>query len=441
VQNNHSSFRFVLNSRKEKYKGAVLRRVLFYSGISAMTIFFSAAASSGPVFFDSGPQAKEYGADRGYPVPEPNSTLTKAYMIGFYTHFDKTQRMSAVRTARPASRLFRETDEISSVYHFGGDQRTIRDYVAHNPIMGLLILKGDRILFEHYQYARTDEDKFLSQSMVKTIIGLLTGIAISEGYIRSIDDLASFYVPELIGTEYGATPIRALLEMKSGMAFAERYDGEDDNEKLGHALFPPDSPGPVRAIGQFTQRVAPPGTKFNYSGADTELLGLIVSRAVHMSLSEFLSSRIWQKLGAEADAAWALDASGHEIAYCCFTATLRDWGRLGAMISNDGFWNGTQIVPKRWLTESTTPTKLDTVGIGQTAMRFGYGYHLWTFNHRPGMIALRGVHGQAIYVDPASKLVLVQTAVYEAPEVASDSDELSTLWNAVLAENAAASAN
>ena len=83
------------------------------------------------------------------------------------------------------------------------------------------------------------------------------------------------------------------------------------------------------------------------------MLGLVVSRAVHMPLADYLATRIWQKLGAESDAAWAIDPTGQEVAYCCFIATLRDWARLGLMLANDGAWNGQQIVPRQWLLDAT----------------------------------------------------------------------------------------
>ena len=190
--------------------------------------------------------------------------------------------------------------------------------------------------------------------MAKTVVGLLVGIAVQERAIRSIDDLTSAYVPELAGTEYGATPIRALLQMSSGIAFTETYRSGDDVSKLGNDVFAPNAPGAIAAVKQFNTRVAPPGTQFNYSSADTEVLGLILSRATHTTLADYLSTRIWKKLGAEADAAWDVDPTDQEIAFCCMVATLRDWARLGLMLANDGFWNGQQIVPAQWVIDATT---------------------------------------------------------------------------------------
>ena len=95
--------------------------------------------------------------------------------------------------------------------------------------------------------------------MAKTVVGLLVGIAVQEGAIRSIDDLASAYVPELAGTRARTTPIRALLQMSSGIAFTETYQSGDDVSKLGYDVFAPNAPGAVAAVKQFNTRVAPPG--------------------------------------------------------------------------------------------------------------------------------------------------------------------------------------
>jgi len=136
-------------------------------------------------------------------------------------------------------------------------------------------------------------------------------------------------VPALAGTEYGKTPIRALLHMASGVAFHEVYDAPGDNGRLNSMLFGRNNPGPAQAVSMFNTREAPPDTRFNYAGVETEVLGLVVTAAVKMPLTEYLRTRIWQKMGAEADAAWTIDTTGQETAFCCVNAVLRDWARIG----------------------------------------------------------------------------------------------------------------
>jgi CubicO group peptidase (beta-lactamase class C family) len=176
------------------------------------------ATEASPVFSDTGPDAATYGAAAGYPLGTRATATQLDQLVGVYSHFDQiytSHRISAATTPWH----FKRSPEPSIAYNFDSQRLTIADYLKRNPVTGLLIAKNDTIVYEHYQYSRTDRDRFLSQSMAKTIVAMLVGIAVSEGRIKSIDDLASTYVPGLAGTEYGNTSIRALLNMASGVAF------------------------------------------------------------------------------------------------------------------------------------------------------------------------------------------------------------------------------
>jgi CubicO group peptidase (beta-lactamase class C family) len=163
------------------------------------------------------------------------------------------------------------------------------------------------------------------------------------------------------------------------------------------------------------------------------VLGLVVSRAVQMPLADYLATRIWQKLGAESDAAWAIDPTGQEAAYCCFIATLRDWARLGLMLANDGAWNGQQIVPRQWLLDATSVPR-DSYLRNTIAPSWGYGYQVWLLPGERRMFLLLGISGQDIFVDPESKLIMVHTAVRKLPVGDPKSPEVVALWYAVVAQ-------
>ena len=223
-------------------------RLLLLAFLSILAFERVVFAESGPVFSDTGPDAEAYGASKGYPVPpfEYPPGVRQDFMIGTYSHFDKVHPMRTVPKPATPSVLKRTAEEIVPVYHYDGRQKVIGDYLDTHPVTGLLIARGDTILFEHYRYARSDRDRLLSNSMAKTITALLVGIATSEGAIRSIDDTAATYVPELAGTEYGATPLRALLRMSSGVAFREQtYQPDDDIINFHKALL---GNNPVGAI-------------------------------------------------------------------------------------------------------------------------------------------------------------------------------------------------
>jgi CubicO group peptidase (beta-lactamase class C family) len=269
--------------------------------------------------------------------------------------------------------------------------------------------------------------------MAKTIVAMLIGIAIDKRRIHAVDDLAETYVPALAGTAFGQTTLRALLHMASGVAFREDYDDRTaDNVKLGRALFTQSGPDPAQAVATFNTREYPPDTHFNYGGVQTEVLGLVLTHATGMSPSAYLQSRIWQPMGAEADAIWTTDHTGQEVAYCCFNAVLRDWARLGLLLAHDGEANGRQIIPRQWLLDATTAPPDSPFAPHRATPFMGYGYQLWLFPGPRRQFAFLGIHGQSIYADPAAHLVMVQTAVRVA--ATGGRAEPVALWNALVAQ-------
>jgi CubicO group peptidase (beta-lactamase class C family) len=380
-----------------------------------------------------GPDAAAHGSAEGYPVGRRGTINQLPYMVGSYSHFDQIGDHHRVERPPAASPLNRAASPLTLGYSYQGAERDLDDYLARHPATGFLIARGDTILYERYRYARTDRDRFLSQSMAKTVTGMLVGVAVAEGRIRSIDDPAETYVPGLAGSAYGATPIRALLQMASGIAFSEEYNGHDDIARMGRDLFRTGGPGPVAVVRQFDRREVPPRTRFHYAGVESEVLGLVLRGATGMSLADYLGQRIWQPMGAEADAVWAVDSSGQEAAYCCFSAVLRDYARFALLLAHDGVAAGRQIIPRQWLLQATTVAPADGFLAPRTAAPFfGYGYQTWIFPGPRRMFALLGVHGQAIYVDPALQLVLVHTAVRQLPAKDPAAAELGALWRALV---------
>ena len=407
---------------------------------AAQSTFTGAEAEScrGPTFSQTGPHAALYGAAEGYPVPDVAAARLQGnpwepkYRVGAFSHLDEiyaTRRIE--RTATPW--MFKCTSA-EIYYDYRGNRFSPLDYMARNPVTGLLIAKDDRILFERYQYGRTDRDRFVSQSMVKSIVGLLLGIAVSDGAIKSIDDVAETYVPGFKGSEYGRTPIRDLLHMSSGVDFGEERDGGRDLNRLWRDLGIASTntgKGTVNSIVQFNRRIAPPGTRFNYASIEPDVLGIVLHHAVNKSASDYLREEVWEPIGAEADARWLVDAEGFELAHFGFNAVLRDYARLGRLLAHDGAWEGKQIVPAQWMIDATIVRASDAyLSPGKAMKNFGYGYLLWLFPGERRQFALVGYKGQYICVDPSSKLVMVQTAV-EAPG-ADANGEAWSLWSAVV---------
>src|SRR5882757_3699134 len=393
---------------------------------------------AGPIFSSTGPNAELYGAQDGYPLPDITEARRQGdpwepkYRVGAFTHIDHIYPTRLVERVVMPWKFKCSRAEL--YYNFQGSKFSPLDYMSRNPITGLLIAKDDQILFEHYRYGRTDHDRFVSQSMVKSITGLLIGIAIAEGAIKSVDDTPETYVPGFRGSEYGKTPIRDLLHMSSGVDFGETRDGGRDLDRLWNGMgiaAPTTKIGTVESIVQFNQRIAPAGTRFYYASIEPDVLGMVLHNAVNKSASDYLREKVWEPIGAEADAQWLIDAEGFELAHFGFNAVLRDYARLGRLLAHDGAWEGKQIVPAQWMIDATTVRASAAYLLpGRANKKFGYGYLLWLFPGDRRQFAFVGYKGQYVCVDPISKLVMVQTAV-EAPN-ASDNDEAWALWSALV---------
>jgi CubicO group peptidase (beta-lactamase class C family) len=156
------------------------------------------------------------------------------------------------------------------------------------------LAEGTEILFEHYQYGRTDRERFASQSMAKSITAMLVVIAIGQGAIKSVEDLAEKYVPGFKGSEYGQTPIRDLLHMSSGVEFGETKNGQRDLNRLWIDMVLGLGPtkGTINSIVQFNRRIAPPGTKYFYASIEADVVGVVLHYAVNQSLSDYLQVKL-----------------------------------------------------------------------------------------------------------------------------------------------------
>jgi CubicO group peptidase (beta-lactamase class C family) len=387
-------------------------------------------------FSESGPDADQYGKQDGYPIGNRFTFTQQHYLVGAFSHFDQFFPSRVARRS-PHPFTYKRSDEGSALtYEFQGATRTIQDYLNRNPVTGLLIAKDDTILFESYQYGRTERDRLLSQSMAKTVTAMLIGIAVAEGFIHSVDDPVETYLPRLQGTEYGKASIRNLLNMASGVKFSEDYGGKDDDEALTTALLYGDwnaTNDPFDVLGKFNTRASKPGSKWNYATPDPYILGLVLRAATGKPVTQYLEEKIWQPIGAENDASWILDVSGQEMAHGYISACLRDWARLARLLANDGNWDGRQIIPRQWVLDATTVHEL-FLAPGKPDPDLGYGYLTWIIEPGPErrMFAMIGTRGQIIVIDSKTRLVMVHTAVRASMTGSSVLAEAFALWRGVL---------
>jgi CubicO group peptidase (beta-lactamase class C family) len=400
-----------------------------------------------PVTFASlahaAPDEERLGKPFGYPVGNAaNWYYDESVRVGSFSHQAEIKGIfhGQPNVLKPASKpmpLGKAAQEPDIRWN-AKDARglTLDDYLARQRIMGLVVVKDGVVQLERYQYDRKVRDRFTSQSMAKSITALAVGIAQHEGLIKSLDDAAERYAPGLKGTVLGQTTIRNLLRMASGMKYEQTYDGSGDTVRFSKAIANNDIEAAVRTI---TDREVEQGTRFYYSSPHTVALATVLRGATGKSLSEYLTPRLWQAIGAEHSAYWYADRTGLEVAFGNFNATLRDYARLGVVLANDGVRpddpKEAQIIPREFLLDATDGTRApDAFRPKHATPYLGYGYQFWIFPGERRRFAMLGVYGQSIYVDPGLKLVMVQTGANATAEagktsLGSDRDEF---WRGVV---------
>ena len=351
------------------------------------------------------------------------SLFAERYKVGNFTHMERIFWPRAIAASPRPRALTRAAEELRVTYPFAGRELTVDDLLARQRIMGLIVLQGDTIVLERYQYGRSERDRFTSFSMAKTVTGLLVGIAQRDGAIASLDDKAREYAPDLAGTAYADASIRDLLRMSSGARWSDRaVPGQvtDIGRLTGDTYYRRGAGGAV-ALDRVRESVAPPGTTFNYSSAETFALALALRGAIRTDLATYMSERLWKPLGAESAASWLTDASGMEAAYCCINATLRDYARLGLLLAADGEHEGRAVVPREFLLDATDAERQpDHLKPRRASQFFGYGYQAWIYPFRTRTFQARGLFGQELIVQPASKAVIVIVSANASADTPND---------------------
>jgi CubicO group peptidase (beta-lactamase class C family) len=394
------------------------------------------------------PDEELLGKSLNYPSGNAATWYNNPNRVGAWSALDKVPGVRVRLVERPPSvRVLPVAASAAQIsYRYKNVSYTLADYLGRQRVTGLLVLKNGEIVAEHYRYGRKDDARFLSFSMAKSVTSLLLGQAQALGSIRSLDDTAEQYVKELAGSTYGATTIHQLLRMSSGLTFTERYDGTDDLTRLARASAGAAGAGkPVDVLRSITERHSEAGEKFVYASAETDVLGRILTAATGKNMSELTREWLWKPMGAEHDAFWRVSSDGQEQSFGGFNASLRDWGRLGLLLANDGrvetiHVNGKtetqQVLPREYLLDATDPARQPAAFKPRKATPyFGYGYQFWLMPFKERTFTMQGIHGQAVYVQPSSGIVLVLTSVWESAsgkQNAQPYEERDALWRGVL---------
>jgi CubicO group peptidase (beta-lactamase class C family) len=273
-------------------------------------------------------------------------------------------------------------------------------FLSTNDTLAFVVVQGDRIVDERYFGGSDRSTLQTSFSVAKSILSTMIGIAIQEGWIDSVQDPVTEYVPELLERDrrFERITLRDLLTMSSGL----RYEEPDIPVPWGDDVLTYYGVDLRAAAIKDSEIVGPPGRVWHYNNFNPLLLGLVLERATGMSVSRYVATRLWQPMGAESDASWSLDSerSGFEKLESGFNATPVDYARFGSMFLHGGEWNERQIVAKTWVKSATAADSTDPAGF--------YQYFWWVDDERPDRFYALGNLGQYIYVAPDADAVIVR---------------------------------
>jgi len=277
-------------------------------------------------------------------------------------------------------------------------------YMAANNVAGLIVVQDGKVRLERYARGFSRAGRYTSFSVAKSLTSTLVGAAVADGHIESVDDPVTRYIPELAGSGYDGVTVRQVLTMTSGVRWNEDYT--DPNSDVASMYKVPPGPGEDATVAYLRTlpRDAAPGSKWVYKTGETNLIGVLVSRATGKTLARYAEEKIWRPFGMEQDLFWMIDAGGQDIGGCCISVSLRDYARIGQFVLGDGMAGGKRVVPNGWFGDATVAQ----VGTGQPGA--GYGYQWWT--NADGSFQARGIFGQLIHIDPARKLVIAMSSAW-----------------------------
>ena len=287
---------------------------------------------------------------------------------------------------------------------------TLDEYMTMNHVAGFLVIKDGEITVEKYALGYTEDDRWTSFSVAKSITSTLLGTAVGDCCVKSLDDPIVDYLPYLADSIYEDVTVQQVLTMTTGAAWNEDYsDPESDVVKIFAEPAVDQSDPTVDYLARL-ERSADPGTVWNYNTGEANLIGSLIRDTTGKGVAQVLSDEIWAAYGMEQDGVWLTDNSGREIAGCCISATLRDFGRFGLFYVNGAAIDGVSILPEGWMDDAATPTQASVDALGEES---GYGYMWWLPSD--GAYLASGIFGQMIWIDPQQSLVIVTQSAWPSP--------------------------
>lgn len=319
--------------------------------------------------------------------------------IGDYTEFDNREIEAGKPQPWPLHSHYNETKATPGLNEINKELHTV----------AFLIIKNDSIWYENYAEDYGPDSKTNSFSMAKSIVAALLGKAIKDGYIKSLEQPVADFYPQFDER----LTVGDLASMSSGLNWDESY--YNPFSMTARAYFGNDIRKQILSL----KVVEEPGKRFEYLSGNIELLGMVIEKATHKTLSEYLSESFWKPMGMNHDALWQLDSKedGMEKAYCCIASNARDFARFGKLYKDYGKWNGKPLLDPSFVVTSIQPRFKDSPH---------YGYGLWLEKYKgKNIFYMRGILGQYVIVIPKDDLIIVRLGKekYAKPEGQDHSDD------------------
>lgn len=301
---------------------------------------------------------------------------------------------------------FLKEDDIALAdgFHFKDKYYSVEKFIEDTKTSALLVIKDDVIKHEKYYLGGDENTLFSSNSMGKSFVSALMGIAVSEGDVESIDDPIGKYIPEFKGTEMENIPIKACLQMASGIRF------DEDADMSGFSMKTLVGVPAMKVISKYGMQEEP-YTYRRYLSINTEILGQVIKNATGRGLAEYMEDKLWSKLGADHDAYWTL-SNDTELAMGGLSVSLRDYARFARLYLNGGNWEGEQILSEEWVKDSldVSAEYSKPWANNDPYNEIGYGYQWWVPEGTQNEFMAIGVYGQWIYVNPSKQVIIVKTS-------------------------------
>ncbi|WFL77222.1 serine hydrolase [Altererythrobacter arenosus] len=298
----------------------------------------------------------------------------------------------------------------------------IKALMASTNASGVMVLQDGKKRFEQYGLGLGPQDRWTSFSVAKSFTSTLLGAAVRDGFITSLDDPVTKYVPQLTGSAYDGVTVRQIATMTSGVAWNEDYADPDSDVAKMQEYINAYGADAIFAQMKTLKREAPAGEKWLYKTVETNLIGIVVENAVGLPLAKYAKSKIADAAGFEGDMFWMTDPRGGSIGGCCLSIRLADYARMGQFALE----GGGDVVPEGWFVDAGD----SLVDFGDSG--FGYGYQWWTYPG--GNWGAQGIFGQAITIVPSRNMVV---AIVSNWPTASNNDNRA-LWRNLIEKIAAA---